>query len=405
MSMGDSVSDAIDPMWWEGVLAAASLDDRYEPPELLSSHFERAAADPAVTGLHAQVLRVLAMVSSAMLNAEDWLEPFTPAMQISGKRTVVPADFDADQVALLARIAPLVERESPRVQWRLSKQRRIGLTAAPRKRNVELPHRATRIAMEAPTGPRVDRHCGSRLGCWVLTPVLSRGRERPPTARATSEVPAHDEETAMATRRSNPYARTWKGFVDQTAQHQLTVLHDEGLYRHLRMAAPGTSMWHWEVVTWPGHLSITWDVADGFTFRRIPDMLDFFHLAGPSRNWYADGAPIIDHRYWAEKLAHEQREATREYSAEEFLRHITLTLADRQGDGDIDAARAAELIAEARSHSEDEHTAVSWMSEVFSAVDQDWYDGTDLRDYTAQYLIACYALDATVQAYRQQEAA
>lgn len=36
MSMGDSVSDAIDPMWWEGVLAAASLDDRYEPPELLS---------------------------------------------------------------------------------------------------------------------------------------------------------------------------------------------------------------------------------------------------------------------------------------------------------------------------------------------------------------------------------
>lgn len=116
MSMGDSVSDAIDPMWWEGVLAAASLDDRYEPPELLSSHFERAAADPAVTGLHAQVLRVLAMVSSAMLNAEDWLEPFTPAMQISGKRTVVPADFDADQVALLARIAPLVERDDLRAR-------------------------------------------------------------------------------------------------------------------------------------------------------------------------------------------------------------------------------------------------------------------------------------------------
>lgn len=114
MSMGDPVSDAIDPRWWEDVLAAASLDDRYEPPELLSSHLEQAAADPAVTGLHALVLRVLAMVSSAMLNAEDWLEPFTPAMQISGKRTVVPADLDADQVALLARIAPLVERDDLR---------------------------------------------------------------------------------------------------------------------------------------------------------------------------------------------------------------------------------------------------------------------------------------------------
>lgn len=116
MSMGDSVSDAIDPTWWEDALAAASLDDPYEPPELLSTHLERAAADPAVTGLHELVLQVLAMVSSAMLNAEDWLEPFTPAMQFGGKRTVVPADFDADQVALLARIAPLVERDDLRAR-------------------------------------------------------------------------------------------------------------------------------------------------------------------------------------------------------------------------------------------------------------------------------------------------
>ncbi len=116
MSMGNSVSDAIDPTWWEDVLAAASLDDPYEPPELMSTHLEQAAADPSVTGLHEQVLQVLAMVSSAMLNAEDWLEPFTPAMQFGGKRTVVPADLDADQVALLARIAPLVERDDLRAR-------------------------------------------------------------------------------------------------------------------------------------------------------------------------------------------------------------------------------------------------------------------------------------------------
>lgn len=113
--MGDSVSDEIDPMWWEDVLTA-SFDGPYEPPELLSAPLERAAADPAATGLHELVLQVLAMVSSAMLNSEDWLEPFIPAMQISGKRTVVPADFDADQVALLARIAPLVERDDLRAR-------------------------------------------------------------------------------------------------------------------------------------------------------------------------------------------------------------------------------------------------------------------------------------------------
>lgn len=112
----DPVSAAINPLWWEDVLAAALLDDPYEPPELLSTHLGRAAADPAVTGLHELVLQVLAMVSSAMLNAEDWLEPFTPAMQFGGKRTVVPADLDADQVALLARIAPLVERDDLRAR-------------------------------------------------------------------------------------------------------------------------------------------------------------------------------------------------------------------------------------------------------------------------------------------------
>lgn len=56
------------------------------------------------------------MVSSAMLNAEDWLEPFTPAIQWGGKRTVVPADLGADQVALLTRIAPLVERDDLRAR-------------------------------------------------------------------------------------------------------------------------------------------------------------------------------------------------------------------------------------------------------------------------------------------------
>lgn len=112
----DTVSEAIDPSWWEDVLAAASLDDPYEPPELLSTHLERAAADPSVTGLHELVLQVLTMVSSAMLNPEDWLEPFVPAMQFGDKRTVVPADLDGDQVALLARIAPLVERDDLRAR-------------------------------------------------------------------------------------------------------------------------------------------------------------------------------------------------------------------------------------------------------------------------------------------------
>lgn len=110
------MSDEIDPRWWEDVLAATQPDGPYELPELLSRYLDRAAADPAVIGLQELVLQVLATVSSAMLNTDEWLEPFTPAMQFGGKRTPVPADLDADQVALLARIAPLIKRDDLRAR-------------------------------------------------------------------------------------------------------------------------------------------------------------------------------------------------------------------------------------------------------------------------------------------------
>src|SRR6476469_86297 len=102
----DAVNDAIDPSWWEDVLAPASLDDPFEPAELLSSHLRRAAADPTVTEFQDLVLQVLGMATSAMLNPEDWDEPFKPAMEFDGKRPAVQADLTAAQVALLARVAP-----------------------------------------------------------------------------------------------------------------------------------------------------------------------------------------------------------------------------------------------------------------------------------------------------------
>lgn len=112
----DEMSEAIDPSWWTDVFADTDLTDSYEGPEVLSRHLEKAAADPAVTGQRELVLRVLAAGSSASLNGEDWLEPFTPAMQWDGKRTALPSDLDPDQVALLARIAPLIERDDLRAR-------------------------------------------------------------------------------------------------------------------------------------------------------------------------------------------------------------------------------------------------------------------------------------------------
>jgi hypothetical protein len=77
-----------------------------------------------------------------------------------------------------------------------------------------------------------------------------------------------------------------------TREHQMTVLRDEGLYRHIRFQQPGTEIWRFDLVTWPGHLVITGGDVQDFHFARIPDMFEFFR--GPVGH--------VNPGYWAEKL-------------------------------------------------------------------------------------------------------
>lgn len=83
-------------------------------------------------------------------------------------------------------------------------------------------------------------------------------------------------------------------FLVDTAFHRLEIIRDDGLYRHLRMKQPGTSCYYFDVITWPGYLTVTGDMGT-WTFSRIADMFDFF---GP----WQDG---INTGYWSEswKLA------------------------------------------------------------------------------------------------------
>lgn len=145
--------------------------------------------------------------------------------------------------------------------------------------------------------------------------------------------------------RPNPYAQVYEGFLKQTEDHELHVLHDDGLYRHLRVQAPGTRMWSWDITTWPGHLAISGDVGAGYIFAREPDMLDFFTYAGTSPRYYADGAPSIDVRYWTEKIVGPAARTTKVYSAEEFLRQVRDELENSDELGiDAERLRARQIV-------------------------------------------------------------
>lgn len=131
----------------------------------------------------------------------------------------------------------------------------------------------------------------------------------------------------------NPYPDAWQAFVRNTPDHSLTVVKEDGLYRHLRMKnAEGTIYWSWNIITTPGLLMTYGDIANGFMFSRTQDMLEFFSMSG--QNQYSDGAPWIDVRYWAEKICDsQQRDATKEYSGETFLQHIKDHLSEHEDYG------------------------------------------------------------------------
>lgn len=100
-------------------------------------------------------------------------------------------------------------------------------------------------------------------------------------------------------------------FNEDTEGHVLTVLHDDGLYRHLRFKNPERSSYWFELITWPGNLTIAGDMGT-YTFRRITDMFEFFR-----------GYINVD--YWAEKLQAGDtggRRTVQEYDEELFKKWV-----------------------------------------------------------------------------------
>lgn len=81
-------------------------------------------------------------------------------------------------------------------------------------------------------------------------------------------------------------------YRSDTKDHELTIMHDDGLYRHLRIARPGSSMQYFDLITWPGRLSIVGDIGTGWVFSRAEDMFEFFR--SPSGQ--------INPGYWSEKV-------------------------------------------------------------------------------------------------------
>lgn len=108
-------------------------------------------------------------------------------------------------------------------------------------------------------------------------------------------------------------------FLRDVQHHKMTVLLDQGLYRHLRFKQPGSGNMWFEIITWPNVLTIHGDMGT-WTFSRVEDMFTFFR-----------GSDLkINPSYWAEKLQHGNfsgRDGGKVWNQDTFRAHLLDQLA------------------------------------------------------------------------------
>ncbi|MDR0592014.1 MAG: hypothetical protein LBG60_01905 [Bifidobacteriaceae bacterium] len=197
--------------------------------------------------------------------------------------------------------------------------------------------------------------------------------------------------------------RLWERFKRETKDHRLTVVHDDGLYRHLVMAKPGTGIWSWEIATWPGALCSHGDIVDDNVFTRLRDMFDFFAVK-PDR-FDRDGsrrAPKIDFGYWVEK-AH-RADGGRVYDKNCFLRWVGQILQDWVDAKWISPNQADCMFADASEpvQNTDIEDALAWL--IHNELDSDILTRHNLTRLSDRSILTCFAIHETIRRFKLNRA-
>lgn len=182
---------------------------------------------------------------------------------------------------------------------------------------------------------------------------------------------------------------TEEQFLKSVAEHQMTVLRDDGLNRHVRFRRPVTISMGFDLITWPGRLCIDGDMGT-YVFSRIEDMFEFFRTDRKQTN---HGQMVfINLGYWAEKvLAMDKNGQIKEYVEEVARKRLIEALKEHGGTKE---ERRDIYDGVVRMFDEGEQAAHAALSDHFED-SWEW----DLTDYTYHYVWTCYAIAWGIQQY------
>lgn len=201
-------------------------------------------------------------------------------------------------------------------------------------------------------------------------------------------------------------------FLNHTKNHRIKILHDDGLYRHLRFQIPDTMNRYFDIVTFPGHLCYVGDMGS-FTFTRIQDMFQFFR----SKVGDNGGKQLyINTGYWAEKLeAVDKTDGYEEFDKDRFLEIINeyrvRWIKDGARNGTLSKEERRELweaVDYEVLHCLEDGEFVSYdaASSFSYKIGLDTFEFTDLwehnfKRYSYRFVWCCYAIVWGIQEYDQ----
>lgn len=131
------------------------------------------------------------------------------------------------------------------------------------------------------------------------------------------------------------YPQVFRQLAGYVRDHSMTVIRDDGQYRHLRFSGPRNKIGSFDLVTWPGSLVIRGDIGEGFLFAwGGSDVLPYFN----------QHEGHINPGYWSEKLTRGSREVM--VFQEEKLELLALARIAEWDLSDPDIQEAREMFLE-----------------------------------------------------------
>jgi hypothetical protein len=214
-----------------------------------------------------------------------------------------------------------------------------------------------------------------------------------------------------------------ESFADDTVNHQMAVLRDDGLYRHLRFADPTNGLSWFDLVTWPRALTIN-GCHGTYTYTRSDDMFAFFRQSnGVNVDYWAEKLPggrdsvkVFDEDVFVEAAAeeiaqYEQRFPQLLHAYETARPLFDATPANerwpfkrdgmREPRKPVDPADLRDQLREARDDGDTGHEDSAraflrhWESQGVVSDTWEW----DLRAYDFHFVWSCHAIRAGIAMY------